>query len=180
MGEGASLDWGINSNRAKLWGVRFTAITDCYGLRFILTYEGPNPVILRLQMRLMLWAMDLYHRNAKFLVTADYLSRLGADLCFDEMTRQYLNKTTNLRKLYPPVTGPMRPENMPNYRAPRVRSKMSAKDPVLAEPAAAVDTAIAPLLAAIDLNGSGGHEFCLQVVPILTGYLSEEEQDSKM
>ena len=65
--EGFSLDWAINHNRAKLWSVRFTAITDCYALRFILSYDGPNPVILRLQMRLMLWAMDLYHRNGFFI-----------------------------------------------------------------------------------------------------------------
>ena len=46
LGEGFCLDWAINHNRAKLWGCRFTAITDCYGLRFILTYDGANPVIL--------------------------------------------------------------------------------------------------------------------------------------
>ena len=61
LGEGFCLDWAINRNRARLWGIRFTAITDCYGLRFILSYDGPNPVILRLQMRLMLWSMDLHH-----------------------------------------------------------------------------------------------------------------------
>ena len=62
--EGFGLDWSANSNRDKLYARRFTGITDCYALRFILSYEGPNPVILRLQMRLMLWAMDLYHSNA--------------------------------------------------------------------------------------------------------------------
>ena len=62
LGEGFSLDWAINYNRAKLWSVRFAATTDCYALRFILSYDGPNPVILRLQMILMVfWAMDLYH-----------------------------------------------------------------------------------------------------------------------
>ena len=59
--EGFCLDWAITRNHAKLWGVRFSAITDCYALRFILSYDGPNPVILCLQMRLMLWAMDRYH-----------------------------------------------------------------------------------------------------------------------
>ena len=65
LNEGFGLDWSTNSNRYKLWARRFTAITDCYALRFILSYEGPNPVILRLQMRLMLWAMDLYHKNTE-------------------------------------------------------------------------------------------------------------------
>ena len=72
LGEGFCLDWAINCNRAKLYGSRLSAITDCYGLRFILTYHGPNPVILCLQMGLMIWAMDLYHRVNRFLVTPDY------------------------------------------------------------------------------------------------------------
>ena len=163
LGEGFCLDWAINKNRAKLWGVRFTAITDCYALRFILSYDGPNAVILRLQMRLMLWSMDLHHRNGKFLFSADYLSRLGADLCFDEMSRLYLSKTIDLRKLHAPVSGAMRPDNMPGYRAPRIRSGPTQN---------VVDSSISSLLATISLGNSGGHEFCLQVVPILTGFVN--------
>ena len=79
-------------------------ITDYYALHFILSYDGPNPVIMRLQMRMMLWAMDLYHRNRKYLFGPDDLSRLGADL--------YFNKTVDLRQLYPPVTGHMEPKNV--------------------------------------------------------------------
>ena len=48
LDEGFFLDWAINRNRAKLWGICFTEITDCYCLRFILSCDGPNPVILRL------------------------------------------------------------------------------------------------------------------------------------
>ena len=55
-------------------------ITDCYALRFIMTYDGPNPVILRLQMRFMMWGMDIQHRPDKHLVDADYFSRCGANL----------------------------------------------------------------------------------------------------
>ena len=55
LGEDFILDWSINMQRAKLQGVRFTAIIDCYALMFILSYDGPNTVILRLQMRLMLF-----------------------------------------------------------------------------------------------------------------------------
>ena len=92
LGEEFCLDWAIHRNRTKLYGTCFIAITDCYGLRFILSYDGPNAVILRLQMRLMLWSMDLYHRLAKFLVLADYCSRLGIDMNFDELFRVYLAK----------------------------------------------------------------------------------------
>ena len=168
LGEGFALDWGINKCRAKLWGVKFTAITDCYALRFILSYDGPNAVILRLQMRLMLWAMDLYHRNAKYLITPDYLSRLGADLYFDEMSRLYLSKTIDLRRAHAPVTGQMKKENMPGYRAPRIRSgfPIPGKDE---SPPTSIDHKISSLLASINMRDSGGHEFGLQVVPILTG-----------
>ena len=167
LGEGFCLDWAINRNRSKLYGTRFSAITDCYALRFILTYDGPNPVILRMQMRFMLWAMDLYHRVARFLATPDYFSRLGADLYFDEMSREYLSKTIELRKLYPPVSGMMRPENMPGYRAPRIKTHLPQQD-----------NAAATLLSSIMLDDSGGHQFCLQTVPLLTGYLNAEEQNA--
>ena len=62
--------------------------------------------------------MTLVHRNAKFVGDADYFSRCGTDMCFDEQYLQYLNFSKELRKLYPPVTGEMKPQNMPNYRAP--------------------------------------------------------------
>jgi len=54
LGEAFALDWAIHKNRAKLWGIRFTALTDCMALRFIMTYDGPNPVLLCLQMRFQL------------------------------------------------------------------------------------------------------------------------------
>ena len=163
LGEGFCLNWSINRNRAKLWGVRFTAITDCYALKFILSYDGPNAVILQLQMRLMLWSMDLHHRNGKFLFSADYLSRLGADLCFDKISRLYLSKAVDLRRLHASVSEAMRPENMPGYRAPRICSGPTEN---------VVDASISSLLATIAISNSGGHEFCLQVVPILTGLSS--------
>ena len=62
LGEGFALDWAIHKNCAKIWGVRFTSLTDFYASSFILSYGGTNVVILHLQMRLMLWYMDIYHR----------------------------------------------------------------------------------------------------------------------
>ena len=91
-------------------------------LGFILTYDGNNPVLLRLQMRFMMWACDIIHRNAEFLGDADYLSRLVADLDYDPLMLSYLKLTIKLRDLYPPAEGPMKPENMPGYRGPRIRS----------------------------------------------------------
>eukprot|EP00970_Alexandrium_tamarense_P020839 scaffold15742_cov228-Alexandrium_tamarense.AAC.1 len=68
LGEAFALDWAINQCRIQCWGQKFTAIGDCKSLQFIMTYEGKNPVVLRLQMRLMCWWMDLVHRPNSFNV----------------------------------------------------------------------------------------------------------------
>jgi len=81
LGEGFSGDWSINKCRHMCLGQRFIWVTDCYALKYILSYDGCNPAILRLQMRFMCWDMDIIHRNDHFLGHADYFSRLGADLC---------------------------------------------------------------------------------------------------
>eukprot|EP00978_Attheya_sp_CCMP212_P034836 scaffold148387_cov31-Attheya_sp.AAC.1 len=77
LGEGFGLDWGANKNRHFLWGQRFTAISDCYGLKCIYVfYDKNNPVILRLQMRLMLWDFTIQHRVNAMMHDADFFSRL--------------------------------------------------------------------------------------------------------
>jgi hypothetical protein len=53
LGEGFSGDYAINKCRSYVFGQRFVWVTDCYAIKFILSYEGGNPAILRLQMRLM-------------------------------------------------------------------------------------------------------------------------------
>ena len=68
-----------------LFGTRFVWVADCYAIRFILSYDGNNPAVLRLQMRLMCWDMDIVHRNDIYLAGADYWSRLGEDICYDPL-----------------------------------------------------------------------------------------------
>ena len=125
--EGFALDWAIHNNCSKLWGFCFTSTTDYYGLRFILTYEGPDSVFLRMHIRLILWVMDLYHRGAAYLISPDYSSRLGLYLCFNEITWFYLKKIIHICKLYPPTSGTMKPENMHGYNASRVRSEFTTE-----------------------------------------------------
>ena len=131
-----------------------------------------------MQMRLMIWVMDLYHQVAVYLVSPDYLSLLGVDLWFYEMMRLYLNKTINLRKLYPPTSGAMQPENMTGYCAPRVRSELTTEattisaNLALSEP---VDQFIAPLLTSVMIDVSGGQKFFLQTVPIIDGFFTKAE-----
>jgi len=46
--EGFSGDWGINKCRQYLFAQHFVWVTDCYAIKFILSYEGFNPAVLRL------------------------------------------------------------------------------------------------------------------------------------
>jgi hypothetical protein len=94
--------------------------TDCYAIKFILSYEGGNPAILCLQMRLMCWGVDIVHRPNSELVNADYWSCLVIDMDFDYLFQEYLKLTRQLRQSNPAHTDlPMQPENMPYYRGPR-------------------------------------------------------------
>ena len=121
LGEIFAGNYGMNKCRHMLFGQRFVWVTDCYAAKFVLSYVGANLAILRLQMRLMCWDVDIVHRNDHYIADADYWLQLGADLCFDPLFKTYLELTRSLRKENPPPTSlPMQPENMPYYRRPRV------------------------------------------------------------
>ena len=122
LGECFAGDYGINKVCHYVFGQRFVWVTNCYAAKFILSYDGGNPAILRLQMRLMCWDVDIVHRPDTELVDADFWSRLGTDIEFDPLFRDYLLYVKDLRKSHPaPTDLPMRPENMPYYRGPRVQ-----------------------------------------------------------
>jgi hypothetical protein len=61
LGEGFSGDWAMNKCRHMPFGQCFVWTTDCYSIKFILSYDGANPAILCLQMRLMCWDVDIAH-----------------------------------------------------------------------------------------------------------------------
>jgi hypothetical protein len=120
LGKGFAGDWAINKCRHMLFGQQFVWATDCYAIKFILFYDGTNPAILRLQMRLMCWDVDIVHQNDNYLVDADYWSRLGANLCFDPLLKKYLELNKSLHSTNSaPSNLPMLPENMPYYHGPR-------------------------------------------------------------
>ncbi len=93
LGKGFSGDYAINKCRQYALGQRFVWVTDCYAIKFILSYGGGNPAILHLQMRLMCWDVDIVHRPDSELIDANYWSRLGADINFDPLFRKYLQLT---------------------------------------------------------------------------------------
>ncbi len=121
LGKGCSGDYAINNCFHYCLGQQFVWDTNCYAIKFILSYDGANHAILCLQMRLIGWDVNIVHRNDHYITDVDYWSCLGTDLCFDPLFKTYLDITQTLRIENPPLTlFPMKPENMPYYRGPRV------------------------------------------------------------
>ncbi len=130
LSKGFAGDWWISKYCHMLFGQQFVWATDCYAIKFILSFDGTNPAILHLQMRLMCWDVNIDHQNNNYLVDADYWSHLGNDLCFDPLFKKYLELTRSLRLLHPvPTSLPMLPKNMPYYRGPRIIPTQSSTDP---------------------------------------------------
>ncbi len=156
-------DYAINKTRHYVFGQHFVWVTDCYAVKFLLSYKGGNSAILRLQMRLMCWDVDIVHRPDSELVDADYWSRLGANIDFNPLFRDYLDYTAKLRKSNPaPADLPMRPENMPYYRGPRVQPVTKTSDSKDA-------LHIQSLLTDIVMSNSTGHTH-LSNIPVRFGH----------
>ena len=102
LGEGFSGDWAMNKVRHMCYGRQFVWVTDCYAVKILLSYDGANQAILRLQMRLMGWDVDIVHRTNNYLVDANYWSRLDSDLCYDPSFKKYLHLVAELQRAHPP------------------------------------------------------------------------------
>jgi len=113
------------------FGQRFVWLTNCYALKFILSYDGKNPAILRLRMHFMCWDMIIEHRNNVCLTDADYFSRLGADLCYDPLLKEYVQQVHALRQRSPaPTMMPIPPEHQPYFWGPRVNTPHNKHPPL--------------------------------------------------
>jgi hypothetical protein len=97
LGKSFAGDIAINKCRHVCFGQRFVWVTDCYALKFILSYDSRSPLILHLQMQFMCWDMIIEHCNDAYLTDADYFSRLGADLCFNPLLKEYVQQAHALR-----------------------------------------------------------------------------------
>ena len=109
----------INKCQQYVFGQCFIWVTNCYVIKFILSYEGSNPAILRLQMCLMCWDVDIVHQPGTELIDADYWSCLGIDIGLDSLFFEHTNLTHQLWTSNPaPADLPMHPKNMPYYQGP--------------------------------------------------------------
>jgi hypothetical protein len=162
LGKGFAGDYAINKCSHMVFGQRFVWVTNCYAIKFILSYEGGNSAILHLQMRLMCWDVDIVHRPNTKLVDANYWSRLGMDLEFDPLLRDYLAYALQCRNSNPPPNDlPMRPENMPYYHGPQIQEPTNTTVPADA-------LHIQSLIADIVSSDGHGHTHLLNV-PIRFG-----------
>jgi hypothetical protein len=104
----------MNKFRHMCWGRCFVWVTDCYAVKFILSYDGANQANLQLQMGLMGWDVDIVHQRNEHLVDTDYWSQLDADLCYNPSFRTYLRLVEDLKWNHPaPTKIPMNVEHMP-------------------------------------------------------------------
>ena len=143
-------------------GMWFSWGTDWYGLKFILLYDGTNPVILCLQMRLMCWDMDIIHLNDNFLIIdIAYWSCLGSDLCFDPLLRDYTNRAVSIRANNPvPETLPMLAENIPGARGPHLPHTVDTNNAATVN---TIDVHAQSLFSSIHVDVSNGHKFLTHV-----------------
>ena len=63
--------------------------------------------------------VDIVHRNARWVGGADYMSRKGGEIWFDPLISKYQAFAATLHKKYAAPIGPILPEHLPGYRAPR-------------------------------------------------------------
>ncbi len=86
----------MNKVRHYVFSQRFVWVMDCYAVKFLLSYEGGNPAIFCLQMRLICCDVNIVHRPDYELVDADYWSQLGIDIDFDPLFCDYCCKRTSV------------------------------------------------------------------------------------
>ena len=103
-----------------LWGISNSWITGSYAMRFILSYDGTNGPLCRLQMRLCMLHVDIHHGNATWLGDADYFPRHSGNMWHDPLLAQNNAFASRLRKDYEAPVGPLLPER---WQKPRPGKK---------------------------------------------------------
>jgi hypothetical protein len=149
------------------FGQRFTWTTDCHAIKFILSYDGRNPAILRLQMRFTCWDMYIKHCNDIHLADADYFSRLGSDLCYDPLLHNYIEPIDAIKRDHPsPSVLPIEPQHMPYYRGSRLPKTVPDVVPTVA-------TTLVPTITGSHYLANWPISFGFQLPPWIQPFLSD-------
>lgn len=73
-GEALAACFGALKNRHFLWGVIFTLMTDCRAMVWLMSYEGNNHAVKRLQFELLGFWFTIVNRPGGMLADANYFS----------------------------------------------------------------------------------------------------------
>jgi hypothetical protein len=134
FGEAFYGDFAMNKFHHMCYGRRFVWVMDCYAMKFILSYDGANQAILRLQMHLIGWDVDILHCRNDHLEDAKYWSCFDCDLCYDPSFLSYLHLVELFRQTHPaPTKIPIDTEHMPYYQGPCVHSLPSLQEGLAAQ-----------------------------------------------
>ena len=72
-------------------------------------------------MHFVCWDMDIEHCNDIHLTDVDYFSRLGSDLCYDPLLRDYIQRVDVIKQDNPSLLAlPIELQHMPYYLRPRL------------------------------------------------------------
>jgi hypothetical protein len=131
VGEAKALQYGVKKNHHLCYGRPFTNIGDCVGIRWIMFYNGSNPVIKRIQLELMGWWMTIVHRPRRMNIAPDYFSKLGNEFHFDPLLNKYQRIAAENQNHHPPeATGTsINDQNLPNFRGTRTTPSMPQEAP---------------------------------------------------
>ena len=126
MNEALAVNFGIHKWRVFLWGRAFTLLTDCRALIWLLSYEGTNAAVRRLQFEILGFWFTIWHRPESANKDADGISRIGVDYSIDPTLAHYYKLAYELKSKYPCVQGDIEPSKLPGYRRNLRRKKQLA------------------------------------------------------
>jgi hypothetical protein len=154
LGEAFYGDYAMNKFHHMCHCHRYVWVTDCYAVKFILSYDGANQATLHLQMQLTGWDVDIVHCCNKHLVDANYWSCLDCNFCYDPLFHIYLRLIDDLCWDHPaPTEIPMSVEHMPyNWSPclPNLQHSLDSHDDIIAT------TNAQDQAPAMDVNYAGG------------------------
>ena len=118
-GESLAATWEMNKNRHFLWGKPITLITDCRALLWLMSYDGHNHAVRRLQLEMLGYWFTIVNRPGHMLEDANYFSRLNEDKHIDPLLKGYLEYARHLYSENMPENDEITPDNMPGRRKKR-------------------------------------------------------------
>jgi hypothetical protein len=88
MNEALAVNFGIDKWKIFLWGKEFTVFTNCRALVWLMSYDGTNAAVQRLQFEIFGFWFTIFHHSAA--ANADMMAYLALHLIL-ALTHHFLN-----------------------------------------------------------------------------------------